>query len=173
MKRFSGTLPTIENAAGRLAILAKCVIDSSYLCPNFISLEIYSQRISDLGAIEVCKACSIVNLGNVVSKPIPSLPRLERPRITNFIRHQARTKNSPNAKADAYLQQTSRSMSIPHTLIDYCHSQFSKFPASSLLFFYAVTNKSDFRQIPWIPYPTLYRARPPYVLSVTKPGLFC
>src|SRR5271154_1632855 len=37
---------------------------------------------------------------------------------------------------------------LAHTQItDCCHSQFSKFPASSLFVFCAAINKSDFRQI--------------------------
>jgi hypothetical protein len=58
-----------------------------------------------------------------------------------------------DAKADAYNQL----FLTPHTLTDCHHSQFSKFPASSLFLFCATTNKSDFRQIaetspnlPWI-----------------------
>src|SRR5205085_11264182 len=82
------------------------------------------------------------------------------------------TGNSLNAKADAYLQQPlttclPRSMLTPHTLTDYCHSQFSKSPTSSLLLLYAVTNKSDFRQIPWILHLPLHRATLLYALSVT------
>src|ERR1700722_5304279 len=62
-----------------------------------------------------------------------------------------------------------------HTLTDCRHSQFSKFPVSSLSLFCVTTNRSDFRQIakaspnfPWILHLALYLATPLCVLSVTR-----
>jgi hypothetical protein len=94
------------------------------------------------------------------------------PRFHKSNTSQARTEIALLPPTTAYYCPP-RSMLTDHTLTDYCHSQFSKFPASSLLLFYAVTNKSDFRQIPWILHLPLYRATLLYALSVTRPGLFC
>jgi hypothetical protein len=110
--------------------------------------------LSVIPAAEVCKACLIVNPGTW-------------PEIALMPRSMPASLNLQNASLPL------TTVYPPH-LTEYCHSQFSKFPASSLALLRCYkSNKSDFRQIPWILCLTLYRAMLLSMLSVTKPGLFC
>ena len=86
--------------------------------------------------------------------------------------HQSGLKSIPSSTFQASMNAKQACPSSPHTLTDCRHLNFRNFP-HPLFLFRAATNKSDFRQIPWILYLTLYRATLLYVLSVTKPGLFC
>jgi hypothetical protein len=96
-----------------------------------------------------CRRAQVGLLGDKIGSPRPPLtkvsPRGEaHPRLTRAHVAQGGVTLGPE---QGELGANFCYLGHIHRLRDCCHSQFSKFPASSLFVFCAAINKSDFRQI--------------------------